>query len=104
GAAYGTEEDKDSAAVHRLRSMVESLNVISEQERGARQRPTWTAEVAGKTIGMDSQYIHIGGIKIPSLLLAALPITLPQGNFDEQLRARQLEDMRQDLMQAARRT
>jgi len=60
--------------------------------------------VAGKTIGIDSQYIHVAGIKIPTAVLALLPITLPQGNYDEQRRARQLEDMRQDLMQAARRT
>ena len=53
---------------------------------------------------IDSQYIHVAGIKIPTAVLALLPITLPQGNYDEQLRARQLEDMRRDLMQAARRT
>src|SRR3989449_11331079 len=60
--------------------------------------------VAGKTIGIDSQYIHVAGIKIPTAVLALLPVTLPQGNYDEQLRARQLEDLRRDLMQAARRT
>src|SRR2546422_9450863 len=52
--------------------------------------------LAGKTIGIDSQYIHVAGIKIPTAVLALLPITLPQGNYDEQRRARQLEDMRQD--------
>jgi len=103
-ALYGEEEHKDSVAVHRLRAMVDSLNVIIDQEQRARQKPTWTTEVAGKTIGIDSQYIHVAGIKIPTAVLALLPITLPQGNYDEQRRARQLEDMRQDLMQAARRT
>ena len=103
-ALYGQEEHKDSIAVHRLRSMVDSLNVIIDQEQRARQKPTWTTEVAGKTIGIDSQYIHVAGIKIPTAVLALLPISLPQGNYDEQRRARQLEDMRQDLMQAARRT
>ena len=103
-ALYAREEHKDSVAVHRLRAMVDSLNVIIDQEQRARQKPTWTTEVAGKTIGIDSQYIHVAGIKIPTAVLALLPITLPQGNYDEQRRARQLEDMRQDLMQAARRT
>ena len=101
-ALYG-QEHKDSVAVRRLRSMVDSLNVIIDQEQRARQKPTWTAEVAGKTIGIDSQYIHIAGIKIPTAALALLPIRLPEGNYDEQLRARHLEDMRQDLIQAARR-
>src|SRR2546425_8906859 len=100
-ALYGQEEHKDSIAVHRLRSMVDSLNVIIDQEQRARQKPTWTAEVAGKTIGIDSQYIHVAGIKIPTAVLALLPITLPQGNYDEQRRARQLGEMRHDLMAAA---
>ena len=60
--------------------------------------------VAGKTLGIDSQYIHIAGIKIPTAALALLPIRLPEGNYDEQRRARHLEDMRRDLLQAARRT
>src|SRR5437899_3222715 len=103
-ALYGQEEHKDSIAVHRLRSMVDSLNVIIDQEQRARQKPTWTTEVAGKTIGIGFQFIHVSGIKSTTAVLALLPITLPQGNYDEQLRARQLEDMRRDLMQAARRT
>src|SRR2546422_9795812 len=84
--------------------MVDSLNVMIDQEQRGRQKPTWTTDVAGKVFGIDSQYIHVAGIKIPTAALALLPISLPQGNYDEQLRARQLDEMRQDLMQAARRT
>src|SRR5438105_12959692 len=84
--------------------MVYSLNVIIDQEQRARQKPTWTTEVAGKTIGIDSQYIHGAGIKIPTAVVALLPITLPPGNYGEQRRARQPEDMRQDQLQAAPRT
>jgi hypothetical protein len=78
--------------------------VIIDQEQRERQKPTWTTDVAGKAFGIDSQYIHVAGIKIPTAALALLPIGLPQGNYDEMQRARQLEDMRQDLLQAARRT
>ena len=60
--------------------------------------------MAGKVFGIDSQFIHIAGIKIPTAALALLPISLPQGNYGEQMRARQLDEMRADLMQAARRT
>jgi hypothetical protein len=84
--------------------MVDSLNVIIDQDQRTRQRPTWTADVAGKVFGIDSQYIHVAGIKIPTAALMLLPVTLPQGNYDEQRRARQLDEMRADLMQAARRT
>src|SRR2546430_10265000 len=84
--------------------MRDSLNVIIDQEQRARRTPTWTTDVAGKVFGIDSQFIHIAGIKIPTAALALLPISLPQGNYDEQRRARQLDEMRADLMQAARRT
>lgn len=103
-ALYEPHESRDSTVVRRLRAMVESLNVVIDQEQRARQQPTWTTDVAGKVFGIDSQFIHVAGIKIPTAALALLPISLPQGNYDEQKRARQLDEMRQDLMQAARRT
>ncbi len=103
-ALYAPKEQRDTVVVRRLRAMVDSLNVIINQEQRASRRPTWTTEVAGKMFGIDSQYIHVAGIKIPTAALAFLPISLPQGNYDEQMRARQLDEMRQDLMQAARRT
>src|SRR3989449_11458674 len=97
-------EQRDTVVVRRLRAMVDSLNVMIDQEQRGRQKPTWTTDVAGKVFGLDSQFIHVAGIKIPTAALALLPISLPQGNYDEQRRARQLDEMREDLMQAARRT
>src|SRR2546426_8860158 len=84
--------------------MVDSLNVVIDQDQRSRQRPVWTTDVAGKVFGIDSQFIHVAGIKIPTAALALLPITLPQGNYDEQRRGRQLDEMRGGLMQAAPRT
>src|SRR2546427_4437127 len=84
--------------------MVDSLNVVIDQDQRSRQRPVWTTDAAGKVFGIDSQFIHVAGIKIPTAALALLPITLPQGNYDEQRRARQLGEMRGGLMQAGRRT
>lgn len=104
GALYLPHAERDSGVVRRLHAMVDSLNVIIDQEQRARQRPVWTADVAGKVFGIDSQFIHIAGIKIPTAALALLPISLPQGNYGEQMRARQLDEMRADLLQAARRT
>jgi hypothetical protein len=45
----------------------------------------------------------VAGIKIPTMALALLGNLLPQGNFDEGVRARQLQDMRTDLLRAADR-
>jgi hypothetical protein len=104
-ALYGDTVARDSAAVGRLRSMVDSLNVVLDQVQRERQRPSWTVGGEGGTpkFGIDSQYIHIAGIKIPTAALALLGNLLPQGNFDEEMRARQLQDMRADLLRAADR-
>src|SRR5258706_16436860 len=67
--------------------MVDSLNVLVDQDQRSRQRPVWTTDIAGKVFGIDSQFIHVAGIKIPPAALALLPISLPQGNYDEQRRA-----------------
>jgi hypothetical protein len=101
---YGTPEPGDSVVVRRLRAMIDSLNGSIDSMRQERRLPTWTTEVAGKKFGMDSQYIHIAGLKIPTIVLAFLPISLPQGNFPEAERAEQLNDMRDDLLRAAQRT
>ena len=58
---YGPHDRKDSVAVQRLRAMVDSLNQIISVEQRVRRKPTWTTDVAGKTLGIDSQYIHIAG-------------------------------------------
>jgi len=73
------------------------------EEQRERRKPVWTTTVAGTAFGIDSQYIHVAGIKIPTAALALLPIRLPEGNYDEQMRARHLQEMREDLMQAAAR-
>ena len=101
---YGPSEDRDTVVVTRLRAMVDSLNRIIDSAQLGRRAPTWTTEVAGAKFGIDSQSIYIAGIKIPTAALTLLGNLLPQGNYDESRRARQLSDMREDLMQAARRT
>jgi len=94
----------DRPVVARLKAMVDSLNDILDQERAQGRKPTWTTQIAGKTFGIDSQYIHVAGIEIPTAALALLPIRLPEGNYDEYRRSRQLEMMRQDLLYSAMRT
>lgn len=88
--------------------MVDSLNEVLDQMQRDRQRPSWT--VGGTpdnpTWGLDSAYIHVAGIKIPSTVLAALgwikDLQL-QGNFDEEMRMRNLNYMREDILRAADR-
>jgi len=58
--------------------------------------------VGGRTWGIDGQFIHLGGIKIPTLLLALLPIPAT-GNFDQAVEAADYERMRQEIIFQARR-
>jgi hypothetical protein len=95
---------RDTVVVRRLRAMVDSMNRIIDVEQREGRLPSWTADVAGKKFGMDSTSIYIAGVKIPTAVLMALGNLLPQGNFDESMRARQLSDLRRDMVQAARRT
>ncbi len=102
---YGDTAAQHTAAIERLKAMVDSLNVILDQEQREHRRPAWT--IGGTPNkpewGIDSAYIHIAGIKIPTAVLALLGNMLPQGNFDEAMRQRQLDYMRADIMQAAAR-
>lgn len=103
-ALYGDTAVRNAAAVERLRAMVDSLNQVLDVVQRERQRPSWTVGGEGTPkFGIDSQYIHIAGIKIPTMALALLGNLLPQGNFDESMRARQLNEMRADLLRAADR-
>ncbi len=63
--------------------------------------PRWTTEVAGNTWGIDRNWIYLGDFKIPTVLLALLP--LPQGNIEQAQAAAEMARMRQDIIEAARR-
>jgi len=109
-ALYGDTTGRSAAAVARLQVMVDSLNQVLDLIQRENRRPAW---VVGGTPdkpmwGIDSAYIHVAGIKIPTMALALLNLLpkwdrMSQGNWDETMRARQLQYMREDIMQAAAR-
>ena len=94
---------RQSVVVRRLRAMVDSMNRIIDIEQREHRLPSWTTDVVGTKFGMDSSGIYVAGVKIPTPVLALLGNLVPQGNFDEAMRGRQLADMRADMVQAARR-
>jgi hypothetical protein len=63
--------------------------------------PVWTTEVGGNTWGIDGSWIYLGDFKIPTALLALIPF--PQGNIEQAQAARELQMMREDIIDAARR-
>ena len=64
--------------------------------------PSWTTQLMGKTFGIDSKYIYLGGLKIPSAVLAFLPIK-GGGMTMEYSRASRMAAIREDLAYAAQR-
>jgi hypothetical protein len=101
---YGDTTPQDAAAVARLHAMLDSLNRIIDMDQRARRRPSWGTELGGIPFSLDSAYINVAGIKIPTMALSFLGNLLPPGNYDAALRERQLQDMRADLLRAAART
>lgn len=63
--------------------------------------PSWTTKIAGKTFGIDQNYIYLGGLKIPSAILALLP--LPAMNNMDLRYSQRLNDIRADLQYASAR-
>lgn len=104
---YGTVDslERDAAVVARLRAMVDTLNRALDEAQRAHQLPSWTVRGdSGEPVwGIDPQNIYVAGIKIPTMALALLGNIFPQGNYDEGLRARALQGMREDLLRSAQR-
>ncbi|HKS07013.1 MAG TPA: hypothetical protein VJR92_11920 [Gemmatimonadaceae bacterium] len=70
--------------------------------RGEPNPNDWTVIRGGGKFGVDSQFIYFGKFRLPTLVLAALPIT-QQANPSRSERTRILMDMRADIMYQAMR-
>ncbi|MDH5235098.1 MAG: hypothetical protein OEW77_09055 [Gemmatimonadota bacterium] len=62
----------------------------------------WTFERGGKKYGIDPQFIQLGDFKIPTALLALLPMNV-QANPTGLERARRLSSMRSEIIEQAER-
>jgi hypothetical protein len=90
----------DSAVAAIVQAYVDSiLNAPAAPGAGP---PSWTTQLFGKTFGIDSKYIYLGGLKIPSAVLALLPIK-SGGATMEYSQALRLSAIREDLAAAAQR-
>jgi len=86
----------DSAITRRLYAFLDTLRPDS---MAIAPTPDWTTEIDGQTWGVDGSWIYLGPIKLPSIILALLP--LPQGNYDQNRAAAALQRVREDILQAA---
>lgn len=90
----------DSAVSAIVQAYIDS--VLSAPAPPGAAPPSWTTQIFGKTFGIDSKYIYLGGLKIPSALLALLPIKAG-GATMEYTQAARLSAIREDLAYAAQR-
>ncbi len=90
----------DSVVTARLLAF---LDTVPPDSFALPEAPKWTTEIDGKTWGIDGRWIYLGDLKLPAALLALLPI--PEGgyNYDQSKAARDLQRMREDILQAAQR-
>lgn len=90
----------DSAVASMVQVYLDAM--AREQAANPTALPSWTTKIGGKTVGLDSKWIYLGPIKIPTALLALLPINL-NGNMSDYQYNKSLQQMRSDLFEAARR-
>lgn len=95
GLSHG--EKVDSAVKAIVQAYLDSLAVDSSLSPV--RPPSWVADVGGLDFGIDSKFIYLAGLKIPTLILGLLP--LPAGDFDRQKRYQQLMEMRRDIYYSA---
>jgi hypothetical protein len=66
--------------------------------------PSWTTKIGDQQVGLDSKWIYLGPIKIPTALVAAfLPLGGGSAETADMPKFHQLQQMREDVAYAARR-
>jgi hypothetical protein len=77
--------------------------IAAERADPANRPPSWVTELGGKKVGLDGQWIYLGPIKLPTVLLGLLPINM-SGNPTQAEMNKRYSAMREDLFYAARRS
>jgi hypothetical protein len=93
---------QDSAVVALTQHFLEAMAEQALREQ-ANRPADWTTTIGGQTVGLDQQWLYLGPLKVPTILLALLPIDFG-GNPTEIDRARRMAAMRDDLLIAGRRS
>ena len=88
-----------AAVKERLKAFIDTM----PRDSFAAPRPAdWTIEVGDDTWGMDGSWIYLGDFKIPTILLALIP--MPQGNIGAALDEAELLRVRAEILAATNRS
>jgi hypothetical protein len=93
------KESLDSVLATAIQAHNDSLAIIAGNS--GRKPGDWTVDHDGKKYGIDQKHIYIGSFKIPTAILALLPLNV-QGNPSEIQRNRALQYMHDDIAYQAR--
>ncbi|MBM4187225.1 MAG: hypothetical protein FJ206_07940 [Gemmatimonadetes bacterium] len=66
--------------------------------------PSWTTRIGEQQVGIDSRWIYLGPIKIPTALLALVMPSIGSAETSDFTKFRLLQQMREDVQIAARRS
>lgn len=88
----------DSAVTAIIQAFLDSI--ATDPAARAARPPDWTTTLGGARFGLDSKWIYVAGLKIPTALLGLLP--MPAGGNDQMAFDRSA-DLYRDLRQAAQR-
>lgn len=99
-----TDRDRALIAVHLAdvdslyqKQLIAAIMAIPPDSFAMAGPQPWVTQIAGQTVGIDGQFIHLGPVKIPTILLALLPIPAT-GSFDQAVEAREYERIRQEIL------
>lgn len=96
----GLTQSLDSVLAAGVKSYNDSMAIIAAH--AGRKPGDWTVNHNGQKYGIDQKYVYIGPVKIPTAILALLPLNV-QGNPTEIQRQRSLTAMHNEIFEQAQR-
>jgi hypothetical protein len=94
-----SERQLDDSTVAAITQHFRDAVAEAEARRKETGRPDWTTSIGGQPVGLDERWIYIGPLKVPTALLALLPINV-MANPTEVAAARKRNAMREDILTA----
>lgn len=78
------------------------LDAVAAEQARAPSAPSWTTTLGEQAVGLDARWIYLGPVRVPTFLLALLPLNL-EGNPIARDQWRRRASMLEDIAVAGRR-
>ena len=91
-----TQGERNDSAVKAIYVAYREAEIAAEEHKGRDPRD-WTFQRGGQKYGIDSQYVYLGKFKIPSMILAALPLNYAGVDGNRIIQARNSQWIQNDI-------